>query len=122
MLGRILAATLVLGGVMSSNIARAEDQVGGAIAGAIVGAAIASGAIVPYEHREPLREYVVRENRPSYRYDDDEVVVGRELRRGAYESYPVPEQYGVREHHYAVVNNRVVIFHPETRRIIHVYE
>ncbi len=122
MLGRILAATLAFGGLMTSNVAYAEDPVAGAIAGAIVGAAIASGAVVPYEHREPLREYVVRENRPSYRYDDDEVVVGRELRRGAYESYPVPEQYGVREHHYAVVNNRVVIFHPETRRIIHVYE
>ncbi len=122
MLGRILATTLAFGGLMTSNAAYAEDPVAGAIAGAIVGAAIASGAVVPYEHREPLREYVVRENRPSYRYDDDEVVVGRELRRGAYESYPVPEQYGVREHHYAVVNNRVVIFHPETRRIIHVYE
>jgi hypothetical protein len=76
---------------------------------------------VPYEHREPLREYVVRENRPSYRYDD-EVVVGRELRQGPYESYPVPEHYGVREHHYAIVNNRVVVFHPHTRRVIHVYD
>ena len=124
MLGRILAATLAIGGAMTtSGAALAQsDPVAGAIAGAIAGAAIASGAVVPYEHREPLREYVVRENRPSYRYNDDEVVVGRELRRGAYESYPVPEQYGVREHHYAVVNNRVVIFHPETRRIIHVYE
>jgi hypothetical protein len=124
MLGRILAAALVLGGVMAtSGAARAEDPVAaGVAAGIITGAAIATGAVVvPYEHREPLREYVVRENRPSYRYED-EVVVGRELRPGPYESYPVPEQYGVREHHYAVVNNRVVIFHPQTRRIIHVYE
>ena len=51
----------------------------------IVGAAVATGAIVPYEHRAPLREYVVRESRPSYVYDD-EVVVGRELRSGPYES------------------------------------
>jgi hypothetical protein len=28
----------------------------------------------------------------------------------------------VREHHYAIVNNRVVVFHPQTRRVIHVYE
>jgi hypothetical protein len=41
---------------------------------------------------------------------------------GPYESYPVPERYGVPEHHYAVVNNRVVIFHPQTRRVIHVYD
>jgi hypothetical protein len=50
-----------------------------------------------------------------------EVVVGRELPPGAYESYPVPERYGVPEHHYAIVNNRAVIFHPQTRRVIDVY-
>ena len=121
MLGRILAVTL-LGAAMASNAALAQsDPVAGVVTGVIVGTAIATGAVVPYEQRAPLREYVVRENRPSYRYED-EVVVGREMRPGAYESYPVPEQYGVREHHYAVVNNRVVVFHPQTRRIIHVYE
>jgi hypothetical protein len=122
MLGRVLAVTLAMVATMTSNAALAQrDPVAGAIAGAIEGAAIATGAVVPYEQRAPLREYVVRENRPSYRYDD-EVVVGRELRPGAYESYPVPEQYGVPEHHYAIVNDRVVVFHPHTRRIIHVYE
>jgi hypothetical protein len=65
MLGRILAATLVVGGAMTTSGAALaqQDPVAGAVAGAIVGAAIATGAIVPYEHREPLREYVVRENR-----------------------------------------------------------
>jgi Protein of unknown function (DUF1236) len=123
MLGRILAATLVIGGAMTTSGAALaqQDPAAAVAAGVITGAAIATGVIVPYEHREPLREYVVRENRPSYRYDD-EVVVGRELRPGPYESYAVPEQYGVREHHYAIVNNRVVIFHPQTRRIIHVYD
>ena len=127
MLGRIVVVTLALGGLalggpMTSSAAFAQsDPVAGAVAGAIVGAAIATGAVVPYEHREPLHEYIVHENRPSYRYDD-EVVVGRELPPGAYESYPVPERYGVPEHHYAIVNNRAVVFHPQTRRIIHVYE
>src|ERR1700680_3820440 len=94
MLGRILAATLVMGGVMATSGAALaqQDPVAGAVAGPIGGAAIAPGAVVPYEHREPLREYVVRENRPSYRYEDE--VVGRELRSGPYESYPVPERYG----------------------------
>jgi hypothetical protein len=123
MLGRVLAVALVMGGVMATSGAAfaQRDPVAGAIAGAIEGAAIATGAVVPYEQRAPLREYVVRENRPSYRYED-EVAVGRELRPGGYESYPVPEQYGVREHHYAIVNDRVVVFHPQTRRIIHVYD
>jgi hypothetical protein len=121
MLRRVLAVTLLMGGAMTSSAALAQsDVVAGAVAGAIVGAAIASGAVVPYEQRAPLREYIVRENRPSYRYED-EVVVGRELPR-TYESYPVPEEYGVREHHYAIVNGRAVIFHPETRRVIHVYD
>jgi hypothetical protein len=122
MLGRILGVTLAFSGLMTSGAAFAQrDPVAGAVAGAITGAAIVTGAIVPDEHREPLREYVVRENRPSYRYEE-EVVIGRELRPGAYESYPVPERYGVREHHYTIVNNRVVVFHPQTRRVIHVYE
>jgi hypothetical protein len=76
---------------------------------------------ITYERREPLREYIVRENRPSYRYED-EVAVGRELPRGAYESYEVPEEYGIREHHYAIINGRPVIFHPQTRRIVHIYD
>ena len=121
MLGRVLAVTLVMGGAITSNAALAQsDVIAGAVAGAIAGAAIATVAAVPYEQREPLHEYIVRENRPSYRYED-EVVVGRELPPGAYES-PVPEEYGVREHHYAIVNGRAVIFHPETRRVIHVYD
>ncbi len=118
---RFLTIALTVSALSMPVAASAGDPVAGAIAGAVVGAAIATGAVVPYEQRQPLREYVVRENRPSYVYSD-EVVVGRELRPGPYQSYPVPERYGVRDHHYAVINNRPVVFHPQTRRIIHVYE
>src|SRR6202049_407148 len=122
MLGRIVAVTLTIGALMTSIAALAQrDPVAGAVAGAIEGAAIASGLVVPYEQREPLRTYVYREPRPDYRYED-EVAVGGELRPGAYESYPVPEQYGVPEHHYAIVNGRAVIYHPQTSRIIPVYD
>jgi len=61
--------------------ALADDAVAGAIVGAITGAAIATGGVVPYERREPLREYIVRESRPSYHHEE-EVVVGRELPPG----------------------------------------
>jgi hypothetical protein len=121
MLTRVFAASIAVMALAAPSAALAEDAVSGAIVGAITGAAIATGAVVPYERREPLREYIVRESRPSYRYDD-EVVVGRELPRGAYESYEVPEEYVPRGHHYAIINDRPVIFHSETRRIIHVYE
>ncbi|MDB5638712.1 MAG: uncharacterized protein JWP51_3620 [Bradyrhizobium sp.] len=123
MLGRILAITLTLGGAMTSSAALAQSDAAvaaGVVTGLVVGAAVATG-VVPMEQREPLRGYVYREPRPYHRYDD-EVVVGRELRPGPYESYPVPVQYGVPGHHYAIVNNRAVIYHPQTRRIIHVYD
>jgi hypothetical protein len=123
MLGRIVAITLAFGGLMTSNAALAQDRVGAAVAaGVLTGVAVATG-IVPLEHREPLHQYIVQEHRPSYQYDryDDEVAVGRDMPPGAYESYPVPEQYGVPEHHYTVINNHPVIYHPQTRRIVHVY-
>ena len=121
MLGRILAVTLTIGGAMTSSAAMAQSDAAVAAGVAIgIGAAIATGA-VPMEQREPLRGYVYREPRPYYRYDD-EVAVGRELPPGAYESYPVPEQYGVPGHHYTIINNRAVIYHPTTRRIVHIYD
>jgi hypothetical protein len=122
-LGRIAGVALAVGVTMSSGVALAQSDAAvaaGVVTGLIVGTAVATGA-VPMEHREPLRGYIYREPPPYYRYDD-EVVVGRELRPGAYQSYPVPDQYGVRGHHYAIVNNRAVVFHPQTRRIIHVYD
>ena len=78
MLIRIFAALIAVLALAAPRAALAEDAVAGAIVGAITGAAIATGAVVPYERREPLREYIVRENRPSYHHDE-ELVVGREL-------------------------------------------
>ena len=102
-----------------ATAARANDAVGAAIAGAIVGAAVASG--VPVEQRAPLREYAVRERPRSYVYEE-ELAHGREFRPGPYGTREVPPEYGVPGYHYSVVNNRAVIFHPHTRRIIHVYD
>lgn len=112
-----VAATAGL--LVSPIAARADDAVGAAIAGAFIGAAVASG--VPVEQRQPLRQYVVRERPRSYVYEE-ELAVGREFRYGPYGTQEVPPEYGVPGHHYAVVNNRAVIFHPHTRRIVHVYD
>ena len=124
MLGRIAAATLLIGGAISApNAAFAQSDAAiaaGVATAVVVGTAVATGAL-PVEHHAPLREHIYREPRPSYVYTD-EVVVGRELRPGPYESYPVPERYGVREHHYTIVNNRAAVYHGPTRRIIHVYD
>jgi hypothetical protein len=123
MLGRILAVTLSVGTAMTSSAALAQNDAAvaaGVITGLAVGAAVASGGLA-VEHREPLRTYIYAEPRPSYVYSD-EVVVGRTLAPGDYQSYPVPERYGVVGHHYTIINNRAVVYHPETRRIIHVYD
>ena len=124
MLGRIAAVTLLIGGAMTAPTAAFAQNdaavAAGVITGLAVGVAVATGG-VPVQHQAPLRTYIYREPRPSYAYTD-EVVVDRELRPGPYESYPVPERYGVPGHHYTVINDRVVIYHPQTRRVIHVYD
>ena len=116
---KMLRFAAIAGILISPVAARADDAVGAAIAGAFIGAAVASG--VPVEQRQPLQQYVVREQPRSYAYDE-ELAVGREFRYGPYGTQEVPPEYGVPGHHYAVVNNRAVIFHPHTRRIVHVYD
>lgn len=65
----------------------------------------------------------MRQSRGSYHYEEEEeVVVGRELPRGAYESYEVPEECLRGGHHSCIINDRPVIFHSETRRIMRLEE
>ena len=116
---KIMSVAATAGLLLSSATAHADDAVGAAIAGAIVGAAVVSG--IPVEQRAPLREYAVRERPRSYLYEE-ELAPGREFRPGPYGTREVPPEYGAPGYHYSVVNNRAVIFHPHTRRIIHVYE
>ena len=116
---KIMSVVATAGLLLSSATARADDAVGAALAGAFIGAVVASG--VPVEQRQPLRQYVVRERPRSYVYEE-ELAVGRDFRYGPYGTQEVPSEYGVPGHHYAVVNNRAVIFHPHTRRIVHVYD
>ena len=77
---KIMGVAATAGLLLSpSTAARADDAVRAAIAGAIVGAAVASG--VPIEQRAPLREYAVRERPRSYVYEE-ELAPGREFRPG----------------------------------------
>lgn len=123
MFNRFLAVALTAGTLAMPAGARADD-VGAAVGAAIVGGLIVGGIVaattIPDHHRQPLYDHIRRENRQSYRYQD-EVVVGRELRHGPYESYPVPETYGVVGHSYTIINDRPVVYHRESRRVIHHY-
>lgn len=122
MFRRFLIVGLAIGTLAVPTGAKADDTaavVGGLVGAAIVGAAVI--ATLPEQHRAPLHQYIVQENRPSYVYED-EIAVGREFRpRGHYESYPVPDRYGAPGYHYSVANGRAVVFHPQTRVIVHHY-
>lgn len=99
----------------------ADDRAGAAIAGAVIGALVASS--IPAEQQQPAGEYIYRDReRPrSYEYYGD-LEVGQRFGYGPHGSRELPRQYGVEGYHYDVVNRRAVVFQPHTRRIIHVYD
>jgi hypothetical protein len=95
----------------------------GAVVGAPVGAAVGTaGAILGVEDRPRFREYVVREQRPSYWFRD-EVRVGAVLPERGVTLYAVPREYHIRPgYRYAVVNDVPVIVEPRSRRIVEIIE
>ena len=100
--------------------------VGGAIVGGPVGAVVggAAGAIVGglAEQQQPqFRQYVVRQGVPSYRYEE-QVRVGAVLPQSGVTYYEVPQEYGVSNYRYTVVNNTPVLVDPSTRRVIQVID
>jgi hypothetical protein len=118
-----MAASAQSGGAAAGA---ATGAVGGAIVGGPVGAAVGgvTGAIVGglADAQEPrFRQYVTTQNVPSYRYAD-EVRVGAVLPSSGVRYYEVPAEYGVRNYRYTVVNDRVVLVDPGTRRIVQIVE
>jgi hypothetical protein len=101
----------------------AAGAAGGGPAGAAVGGvtgAIVGGALTADESTK-VKQYVVREKRPSVRVSET-VTVGEEL-PSSVEMCSVPEDVGVRtEYRYTVVNDRTVLVDPKTRRIVQVIE
>jgi hypothetical protein len=102
----------------------ATGAVGGAIVGGPVGAVVggAVGAIaggLSAQQAPEFRQYVVRQDVPSYRYQN-EVAVGTVLPAEGVRYYEVPEQYGAREYRYTVVNDQVVLVDPRSRRVVQV--
>lgn len=94
--------------------AREGDRLGGPV-GAIVGGTVGGLAgILGVDQRPRFRSYVVEQRRPSYRYQGD-VRVGAELPEAGVTYYEVPQEYGVRDYRYTVVNDRPVLVDPRTR-------
>jgi len=101
--------------------AAAAGPVGGAVGGVLGGVTGGVAGLLGVEERPRFRQYVVRQAPPSFRYQD-EVRVGAVLPATGVEYYEVPAEYGIREHRYTVVNNRVVLVEPRTRRIVQIVE
>ncbi len=134
----ILAATAALviiaspiGAQAQSSGGAATGAVGGAAAGAAVGGpvgaavggvtgAIVGGALAPANSTR-VKEYVVREHRPSVKVQED-VAVGAAL-PSSVQLYPVPADTRVRtQYRYTVVNDHTVLVDPGTRKVIQVIE
>jgi len=125
--GAVLVALAPVGAFAQSGGAAAgatSGAVGGAIVGGPVGAAIGgvTGAIVGglADQQQPrFRQYVVTQDVPSYRYQE-EVRVGTTLPASGVQYYEVPAEYGVTQYRYTVVNDTPVLVDPSTRRIVQV--
>jgi hypothetical protein len=105
--------------------AQGEHDAGpiGAIIGGTVGAVAGTiGGILGVEDRPRFREYVVRENLPSYRYDSD-FRVGVVLPESGVTYYDVPADYHVTGgYRYTYVNNHAVLVDPRTRQIVQIID
>jgi len=86
--------------------------------GAVVGGV---GGILGVDERPRFRSYVVEQRRPSFQYRED-VRVGAVLPEQGVTYYEVPQEYGVRDYRYTVVNGRTVLVDPRTHRIVEVVE
>ena len=96
---------------------RAAGPVGAVVGGVVGGVA----GVLGVDERPRFRSYVVEQRRPSYTYRED-VRIGAVLPEQGVTYYDVPQEYGVRDYRYTVVNGRTVLVDPRTHRIVEVVE
>ncbi|MDN3624386.1 DUF1236 domain-containing protein [Methylobacterium isbiliense] len=101
--------------------ADAAGPIGGIVGGAVGAATGAVGGLLGVDERPRFREYATSRRVRSYDYDGD-IAVGTVLPSSGVSYYEVPAEYGVRGRRYTVVNDRVVLVDPGTRRIVQVID
>jgi len=113
----------VPGGVVQGS--REGERAGGpvgAIVGGVIGGVVGGvNGVLGVDERPRFRSYVVEQRRPSYQYRED-VRIGAVLPEEGVTYYDVPQEYGVREYRYTVVNGRTVLVEPRSRRIVEIVE
>jgi hypothetical protein len=100
---------------------RAAGPVGAVVGGVIGGVVGGVASVLGVDERPRFRSYVVEQRRPSYEYRED-VRIGAVLPEEGVTYYDVPQEYGVRDYRYTVVNGRTVLVDPRTHRIVEVIE
>lgn len=100
---------------------RAAGPVGAVIGGVIGGVVGGVNGVLGVDERPRFHSYVVERHVPSYEYSED-VRVGAVLPEAGVTYYEVPQEYGVRDYRYTVINNRTVLVDPRTHRIVEVVE
>jgi len=84
--------------------------------------ALAAEVIFKVEDRPRFHEFIVKQHHTPFRFKE-EVRIGAVLPEAGVEFHVVPAEYHIRpEYRYAVVNDRVVIVEPGSRRIVEIVE
>src|SRR5215211_5305423 len=101
--------------------AAVAGPVGGVVGGVLGGATGGVAGLLGIEERPRFQQYVVRQDVPSYRYQE-EVRVGTVLPSSGVTYYEVPAEYGVRNYRYTRVNDRTVLVDPRTHRVVQIVQ
>jgi hypothetical protein len=100
---------------------RAAGPVGAIVGGTIGGVVGGINGVLGIDQRPRFRTYVVERRHPSYTYDG-ELRVGADLPGDGVTYYDVPQEYGVRDYRYTVVNGRTVLVDPRTHRVVEILD
>lgn len=100
--------------------AAAAGPVGGVVGGAVGAVTGGIKGVLGIDDRPRFRQYVVEQHHPSVVYQGP-IEVGVTLPETV-TYYEVPREYGVTQYRYTVVNDRVVMVDPGSRRVIQVIE
>jgi Protein of unknown function (DUF1236) len=138
MIGRFVGAAFFVIAVAVPVVAQAQGVPGGidrgarqgerdggpvgAVVGGVIGGVVGGVAgVLGVEQRPRFRAYVVDQRRPSYQYGE-EVRIGAVLPPDGVTYYEAPQEYGIHDYRYTVVNGRTVLVDPRTYQIVDVID
>jgi Protein of unknown function (DUF1236) len=98
------------------------SDIGGPVGGVVGGVAGGVGGLLGVNEVPRFHDYVIHEHRTSYHYSEDPRV-GMILPSAGIAYYRVPQEYGVSpRYRYALVNERLILVEPRTRRVVQVID